>query len=114
MYTVLIAYSLPSKHPHHTHHTLAHNRLSPTVIKARMEKHIADISLLVGDLQMAFHWYTSALQLMRPHQRDNLWYASVNEGLGVTAIIMKLCEEVLGQKAQGFTLNLGPLRKVKH
>ncbi len=79
-----------------------------------MEKHLADMSLLVGDLKMAFHWYTSALQLMRPHQRDNLWYASVNEGLGVTAIVMKLCEEVLGQKAQGFTLNLGPLRKVKH
>ncbi len=83
----------------HTHTT----RLAPNLLKQRTMKHIADLSLLIGDLGRAFHWYAKANSVSKLKFGDNLWLASVYEGQAVTAIVLKLCEEVLGQKAQVYT-----------
>lgn len=66
----------------------------------RVEKHIGDLYLLIGQLQNASRWYRMASEQLKS-QKDWLWAGGAYEGLSVTAMMTKECEQVLGQKAQG-------------
>ena len=88
-------------------HTQHNRQVTYNCVKARMEKLVADMHLLTGNLHKAFSGYESALTNLKSY-RDILWAAAANEGLAVTAIVMKLCEEVLGQKAHGFPSSMYP------
>lgn len=70
-------------------------------------KHLGDLFLLCGQLQEANAHYREAANSLKSH-KDFLWLGAAYEGQSVTAILMKKCEEVLGQKAQGT-----PLSKVR-
>jgi len=65
--------------------------------RVRTEKHIADLCLLAGDLLSASSRYQ---KIVHQAQRDTLWFASINESLAVTAVIIQLKEEVTGQKSE--------------
>ncbi len=69
-------------------------------ILGRLHKQIADLYLLLGQLQQAGKWYRTASEDLR-HHKDWLWVGGAYEGLSATALMMKECERVLGQKAQG-------------
>ena len=81
--------------------------LSRAHIQARTMKHLGDLFLLCGQLQEANAHYRVAANNLKSH-KDFLWLGAAYEGQSVTAILMKKCEEVLGQKAQGT-----PLSKVR-
>jgi hypothetical protein len=66
----------------------------------RLQKQLADLYLLIGHLQRAEQWYRAASEELR-HQKDWLWVGGAYEGLSVTAMMTKECEQVLGKKAQG-------------
>lgn len=66
----------------------------------RLHKQIADLYLLLGQLQQAGNWYRTASEDLK-HHKDWLWVGGAYEGLSVTALMTKECEKVLGQKAQG-------------
>ncbi len=66
----------------------------------RLHKQIADLYLLLGQLQQAGNWYRTASVDLK-HHKDWLWVGGAYEGLSVTALVTKECERVLGQKAQG-------------
>ena len=81
--------------------------LSRAHMQARTMKHLGDLFLLCGQLQEANAHYRVAANSLKSH-KDFLWLGAAYEGQSVTAILMKKCEEVLGQKAQGT-----PLSKVR-
>ena len=82
-----------------------HRPLSRNHMISRLEKHLGDLYLLMGQLQQASAHYRTALPSLLKNFKDWLWAGSVYEGLCVTAIITKECEEVLGQKAQGTAIS---------
>ena len=61
----------------------------------RINKHIADLHLLSGQLQSACDHFGLALTQL---SRDPLWEGSANEGLGATLIMKKKQDELLGQR----------------
>lgn len=75
-------------------------QLSRGHLLGRLQKHLADLYLLIGQLQQAGQCYRTASEDLK-HHRDWLWVGGAYEGLSVTAMITKECEQVLGQKAQG-------------
>ena len=74
--------------------------MSKSHLLGRLQKQLADLYLLIGQLQQAGRWYRGASEELR-HHRDWLWLGGAYEGLSVTAIMTKECELVLGKKAQG-------------
>ena len=84
------------QHALHIQHYRQMKRYHP----ARMEKHMGDLCLLTGQLQNASRWYRVASEQLKS-QKDWLWVGGAYEGLSVTAMMTKECEQVLGQKAQG-------------
>lgn len=75
-------------------------QLSRAHLLGRLQKQLADLCLLIGQLQQAGRWYRSASEELK-HHKDWLWVGGAFEGLSVTALMTKECERVLGQKAQG-------------
>lgn len=74
--------------------------MSRNHLLGRLQKQLADLYLLIGQLQRAGQWYRTAYEELR-HHRDWLWVGGAYEGLSVTAMMTKECEQVLGKKAQG-------------
>lgn len=81
-------------------HACLCRQLSRSHLLARLYKQLADLYLLIGQLQQAGFWYRRAFEDLK-HQKDWLWVGGAYEGLSVTAMMTKECEKVLGQKAQG-------------
>ena len=75
-------------------------QLSRGHLLGRLQKQLADLYLLMGQLQQAGRWYRAASEDLK-HHKDWLWMGGAYEGLSVTAMMTKECERVLGQKAQG-------------
>lgn len=75
-------------------------QLSRSHLLGRLQKQLADLYLLIGQLQRAEQWYRAASEELR-HQKDWLWVGGAYEGLSVTAMMTKECEQVLGKKAKG-------------
>ena len=84
-------------------------RQSRNLLLGRLYKQIADLYLLTGQLQKAGECYRNASEQLKS-QKDWLWVGGAHEGLCVTAMMTKECEQVLGQKAQGVEAPTGLAR----